>query len=414
MKIDDQAVLEAQAKKQINQKYRSLYKKDPKGRKEVRKKLEEDIHRVGKVSRDVYRQIGWFPETMINDLYGSFKEFLRAVGLEESRETRKRTNDVAKKVSEETVQDYAEEYIEPHYGKWAPSYRKRHGTRTVIVGSDFHGPFVDPFALRVWLDVVKMVQPDGVVFNGDIVDFPEVSRFLSLPGSSDLCLQTEIDFVREEIFKKTVEVMPEDSWRTYHLGNHEQRLVRYIAGSAPKLASLRCLQWDALLGLDDLKVELVFGGSWMAPRARDKKTNIKKTWQLYYDCFAVHHGISIAKNAWEKELQRFGYSGTHGHVHRPALFTTSTLAKPCLSWTNTGMLAGFAVGKEYVETPSQWNMAFGVFTINAKLGIVSPQLVLISEDFATFCGVTWKPTKKEINKRRDLWAPDGKVKGLVR
>ena len=78
------------------------------------------------------------------------------------------------------------------------------------------------------------------------------------------------------------------------------------------------------------------------------------------------------------------------------------------------MLAGYAVGKEYVETPSQWNMAFGVFTLNAKLGIVSPQLVLISEDFATFCGQVWKPTKKEIDIRRALWEPNGKVTGLSR
>ena len=45
----------------------------------------------------------------------------------------------------------------------------RTGRLEVIVGSDFHSWFVDPFALRVFLDTIEMVQPDIVVLNGDPV-----------------------------------------------------------------------------------------------------------------------------------------------------------------------------------------------------------------------------------------------------
>ena len=147
----------------------------------------------------------------------------------------------------------------------------------------------------------------------------------------------------------------------------------------------------------------------MAPRQKDRVENVGKTFKVYYDTLVVSHGRSIAANAMAEELRRFGLSGTSGHTHRPGVWTAPTLANPGLSWTSTGMMAGFAVGKDYVDGPSSWTMGFAVFTIDPVAGLVVPQPVMIYEDFATFAGHVFRPTAEERATRRRMWGENGNV-----
>ncbi len=373
---------EASKARKANRKLREAYKSDSEKAENIRQKLIADLKRVWKhphnpfrgfsASRDRYRQLGHFPEVMVTDLFGNHQEFQRAAGIRDARGTTKVKNLTAKLHAEAEILKYAKEYIEPYYGVWDRRTRATTGVKTVVVISDAHGKFIDPFAKEVMFDVVRMVQPDGVVANGDMVDFPKVGRFTEIPGAGNLSLQDELDFVREEIFRPLTNLCP-DAYRIYVMGNHEQRLVRYLADTAPELADLRCLRWDRLLEIDEMGWELVFGGNWLAPRQGDRTRNIRRTWKVLHDCFVVTHGASIAKNAMESEIQRYGMSGTSGHTHRPGLWTLPTLAGKHLSWTSTGMLASFAVGKDYMaKSPSAWTMGFAVFTIDPKTKTVTP------------------------------------------
>ena len=161
---------------------------------------------------------------------------------------------------------------------------------------------------------------------------------------------------------------------------------------------------------------MVFGGNWMAPTQKHRNENVKKTFKVYYDSLAVHHGQSIAKNAWEVELQRFGMPITCGHTHRPAVFYSGNLANPNLSATHTGMMAGYAVGKEYAVCPdaSNWTMGFAAFTIDPANGIVVPQPITIYDEFATFSGRVWRPTEKMREIRRSMWGEGGDVTAHIR
>lgn len=408
----------AAQERQVNRELRQEYRGSRRKRDMVRDKLIADLQRVYNhpdnpysgwaASRKRYRELGHYPEIFVTDIFGTHAEFERAAELRDLRGTRKVKNLTANLHTEKEIREYAEECVMSHVGKWDRRYRDKNGVKHVIVGSDFHGQFVDPLALQVWFDVVQMVKPDLVVFNGDVVDFPEVGRYTQMPGAGNLSLQDELDFVKDHIFAPTRKLVPKVPI-TYHIGNHEQRLIRYIASTSPELASLRNLRWDVLLDLDELDIELVFGGNWMAPKQRDRKENIKRTWKVYYDSLVVFHGHSIAKNAWEVELRRFGMPVTCGHTHRPAVYWDATLAQPHLSATHTGMMAGYAVGKDYVPTPSAWTMGFALFTIDPGAGIVIPQPIMISEDFATFSGHIWRPTEKARALRRKMWGEGGDV-----
>ncbi len=409
------ASLAREANKKLRQEYRSSRVK----REKARDLLIADLLRVYNhpanpyagwaASRKRYRELGHFPEIMVTDLFGTHAEFERAAGLRQKRGTSKVTLLTSRLHTEKEIREYAEETVMGSVGRWESAYTKKDGVRHVVVGSDFHGQMADPFAMRVWFAALKIVKPDLVVFNGDVVDFPTVGRFSQIPGAGALSLQDEIDFVKQEIFAPTRAIVGDATPMTYHIGNHEHRLVRYLADTAPELADLRCLRWDTLFGIDDHKIEMVFGGNWLAPRQRDRIENVGKTFKVYYDTLVVSHGRSIATNAMAEELKRFGLSGTSGHTHRPGVWTAPTLANPGLSWTSTGMMAGYAVGKDYVDGPSGWTMGFAVFTVDPGCGLVVPQPVMIYEDFATFAGHVWRPNELERATRRRMWGENGNV-----
>jgi hypothetical protein len=410
----EEACRKADLKQEENRAKRDQYRKDDKLKAKMRAALIKDLLRVydhpdnpysgWAASRKRYRELGWYPEIIVTDLFGTHTEFERAAGLRDKRGTSKVKLAIARLHTEKEIERYAEETIMPHVNKWNKAYRDRTGIKTVATISDAHGPYIDPLVKRAWLDTLKILKPDGIIFDGDIVDFPEVSRHTKMPGDGSLVIQEELDFVREEIFRPSIQASPK-SWRTYHIGNHEQRLVRYIADTAPALASLRCLRWDRLLELDELKIELVFGGSWLAPRQKDRTENIKRTFKVYYDCFAVTHGKSCAKNAMEEELKRYQFSGASGHTHRPGLWTMPTLRNPNLSWTSLAMAAGYSVGKNYVEGPGAWTMGFGFHVIDPGAGIVIPMPVFGYEDMIAvgMTGKVYRPTPEEKEIRRQQW-----------
>lgn len=387
---------------------------EPDLHKEVRSLLVEDLRRVFNdphnpyrgfaASRQRYRQLGWYPEILVVDVFGNHEEFQRAAGLRDSRGTTNVRNTIAKLATERCVQEYAEASVLTEGRNLADLDDKQQwkGLKKILVGSDFHSQFVDPFALQVFLDSIDIVKPDLVVLNGDVVEFSSVSRHTKMPGAANLSLQGEIDFCRENILRPVRE-RAGDVPVTWHIGNHEHRLVRYLADVAPDLAELRCLDWKTLFTIDDLGIEMIFGGDFMAPAQWQRRNDVeKRTWRIYYDSWAVTHGNSTSRHSAAQELSRFGISGTSGHSHRPQMFSRPTATCPTATWMTTGMLAGFAVGHHYVQGPSAWTMGFGFVVIDPERRIVIQEPVTVHEHLATFMGRVWRPTKKVLEARSEM------------
>lgn len=360
-------------------------------------------------SRQRYRQLGHYPEILVVDAFGNHDEFLREAGLRDKRNTTKVRNKGALLHTHQKIADYAAEELTPFHGAFQGELPE--GVIHCAVASDFHSKFVDPFALRVWHEVLKIVKPAQVVLNGDVVDFPQISRHRKLPGHFSLGLQEEIDFARERILRPVREILP-DSNILFTIGNHEYRLVNYIADTAPDLAALAVyddagkkinVTFESLFGLNALKIGLVCRQNFLAPYNKQKKRELQENWVTIADSLVVTHGMSCAKFAADEQLKRYQKSGTSGHTHRPQVITANSLGTGALSWTSTPMMASFAVGADYVSEPSQWNMGFSIFTIDSKKKLVVPQMVLVHEDFASFAGHVWRPTKAELKEREALW-----------
>jgi hypothetical protein len=120
----------------------------------------------------------------------------------------------------------------------------------------------------------------------------------------------------------------------------------------------------------------------------------------------VTHGIALGKTASVEQMERYKMSGTSGHTHRPQIFTGNSLGTGPLSWMSTPMMAGFAVGRDYVADPSQWNMGFGEAVIHR--GQVSQRLILIHPTWAEASGRVWEATPEEIAADHGLWQVNSK------
>jgi predicted phosphodiesterase len=340
---------------------------------------EPDNRFKGTCSRARYKKFGYYPEEVVVDLFGNHAEFQRMAGLRDNRTTTQYRNRRAKLKTEERIAGYIHTEVMPWVGVFQRKEPKEH--MSLLVGSDFHGQEVDGFALAVFLDVARRTQPDVICLNGDVLDFYEPSRWSRNP-SRLLDLQGEIDWTVENIFKPLRSACP-DAQIDFFVGNHEYRLVRYLADTAPALASLDCLSFPKLLKLKEYKINLVHNASALDVKA----TDYKEDWKVYGGCFTVTHGKFGGQYPAAKELALQGGSGTSGHVHTPQYFCKPTDREPYADWLITPMMANRVHhGKEFVQGPSRWLTGFAYIDLFPERGVSLPQLILQKAGIMAFGG----------------------------
>lgn len=104
---------------------------------------------------------------------------------------------------------------------------------TVVIASDIHIPFQDNAAVRSFIEYCKKKQPEVVVLNGDVLDMFMLSRFTKGEGRNPLeemtMCQGFLDSLRKAVPNADI---------YYVIGNHENRLEKYVLNKAPELASL--------------------------------------------------------------------------------------------------------------------------------------------------------------------------------
>jgi hypothetical protein len=226
------------------------------------------------------------------------------------------------------------------------------GTKLIIV-NDLQIPFEDPKTLRAVERFWDDLRPDIEVYNGDLIDFYNVSSFDKNP-SRRFKLQDELDATRTWLYRRA-EANP-DARRIEDDGNHEDRLRRYLWKYGKELSGLRALELDSLLGFDELKVEHLPYGSVIDLLG-----------------YRIEHGHkSSTSRAYPVNVARFqalatGSSGLCGHTHRFSTYSW-TDARGSHSYIENGCLCRFNM--EYAPFPN-WQQAFTYgFVHNNKVHLV--------------------------------------------
>lgn len=224
---------------------------------------------------------------------------------------------------------------------------------TAIIGSDFHIWPGDPSTcLRAFKKFVADIQPNIVILNGDVMDFPRISRhpqnWESAPDP-----QEEIEAAQDHLNDIT-QACSKRTRRLWTLGNHDARFESMIANSAPQYR-----------GVKGVHLSDHFAG-----------------WEKAMSCFInegleggatmVKHRLKGGMNATRANALNAGVSVVTGHLHSQNVRPLSDYNR----FDRYGVDTGCVADKEhrafsYTEDgPLDWRSGFALLTY--KDGVLMP------------------------------------------
>jgi hypothetical protein len=228
----------------------------------------------------------------------------------------------------------------------------------VLIGSDAHiWPGKPTTAMRAFAKFAKDYEPSIVILNGDVLDFPQVSRHppighLQLPDLAD-----EIEAAKEQLH--VLELAVRRSCRlVWTLGNHDSRFETRLATVAPEYARLH-------------------GHS-----LKDHFPAWSACWRCdINDSVVVKHRFKGGDNAPFNNALRSGKTMVTGHLHSQKV-TPLTDYNGDRWGVDTGCMADPHARAfiDYTEAgPLNWRSGFSVLTFREGK-LLPPELVTVWDD----------------------------------
>ena len=222
---------------------------------------------------------------------------------------------------------------------------------------DPHGVFVDDAAFECALRFGHRHRPDLVVCGGDFVDFYQLSSFDKDPQRL-LDLQADCDAAAHLLHK--VRRSFKHAVIYFLVGNHEDRLRRFLWKHAPALKSLRSLELPRLLKLGENNIIYQPHGTIKIRKLLFKHGNL------------VRRGAGATARA---ELDAEGISGVSGHTHRIGS-ASKTNRGGRYTWLESGCLCKLT--PEYMpgQVPDwQQGLSYGFFTAGDRFSISTAHII---------------------------------------
>lgn len=225
----------------------------------------------------------------------------------------------------------------------------------VLVGSDAHiWPGPQTTAMRGFVKFCKELQPRIVSMNGDVLDFPQISRHPPIGHNHLPTVEDEIRAAQEQL---TVieDAAPSNSKKVWSLGNHDGRLETRLATVAPEFARLHGFS------LKD------YFPAWAA------------CWSTFINQNTViKHRYKGGAGATRANALNSGLSMITGHLH-----SANVRGLTDYNGTRWGMDTGCLADPtaqafvDYTEDGAlDWRAAFGVLTFHKGV-LLQPELALV-------------------------------------
>jgi hypothetical protein len=244
-------------------------------------------------------------------------------------------------------------------------------TGCVIVAGDAHyWPGPASLMHKALIAFCKEMKPAALVYNGDVLDFPQISRHPPIGWTSLPTVADEIEAAQERLSE--VERAAFKTEKIWNLGNHDSRLETRLATVAPEFAKLHGV------------------------RLHDHFPNWKTAWSTHInDSVIVKHRFKSGIHATHNNALWAGRSMITGHLH-------SAKVTPLSDWNGTrygvdgGCIAdtdaqAFVDYTEDAAAGGNWRSAFVVLTFKGGL-LLHPELVLKwNDDSVQFRGEIIKP-----------------------
>ncbi len=247
---------------------------------------------------------------------------------------------------------------------------------TALIIPDLQVPLHDkPYVERL-LSLTRNINPDKLLFIGDLSDSTEVSRWVKgKPGEYTGQFQNACDKVAD-VVRRFHDAAPEAEL-SVQLGNHDTRIEDYLEQGAPALLEQRSLKVESLFGFDAVGA-----------------TAHRKPYEFFPGVLAVHgHEESYSSVPGKYGLDainRYGLSVVYGHTHRPLLVTNSRGYDGRVE-TQFAMNVGHGMDTrkaDYIKSGHMnWCRAAGVVTYDN--GRLYPELVLSLDGTFQYNGVVY-------------------------
>lgn len=227
----------------------------------------------------------------------------------------------------------------------------------VLVGSDAHiWPGPRSTAIRAFLHYIKELRPKAIILNGDVLDFPRISRHAPIGWEKNPKPIEEIE-AAQDILHDIEQAAGRGVRKIWPLGNHDARFESNIAQHCPEYALIHGIhlrdhfpQWE---------------GCWMAIINND---------------VAVTHRFKGGIHAPHNNTLWAGMNFVTGHLHSQKADPITDL-RGTRYGIDTGCLADIYAQcfRNYTEeSPRNWIAGFGVFTFRSGL-FMPPEFVKVMD-----------------------------------
>lgn len=229
---------------------------------------------------------------------------------------------------------------------------------SIIIGSDAHiEPGPPSTAMRAFVHFIKEMKPKCVILNGDVMDFPRISKHSPIGWEKMPEPAAEIEAAQEQLYE--IEKAAGRVEKIWTLGNHDARFESTLHRVAPDYA-------------------------------RINGVHLKDHFPLWSPCWRV----DINKDVVVKHRFKGGIHATHnnvlwggksfitGHLHSLQVRPFSDYTENIKWGVDTGCLAdvGARAFLDYTEAgPKNWRSGFVVLTFHKGV-LLQPELVIVYDD----------------------------------
>ena len=249
--------------------------------------------------------------------------------------------------------------------------------KVAMIVPDLQVPLHDSGFVEKLISVADYLQPDILLFIGDLTDSTEVGRWVKgRSGEYTGNLQAAFDEAAD-IVARFRNAVGDDCEMILQDSNHDSRTQEYIESNAPALSSLRSLDLRGLIGLDANAVSLVRGPYGFMPSVVSAHGH-----ERAYSSIPGKYGID--------RVREYGTNLVYGHTHTPLLVTTAVGtgdSRQTLWAMNVGHGMDMSKAGYLKDGYATWCQAFGLVTWDGE--IAHPELVLAPNGKFHWEGRAW-------------------------
>lgn len=224
-----------------------------------------------------------------------------------------------------------------------------------LIGSDAHiWPGERSTAIRAFIHFIKELRPKAVILNGDVLDFPRISRHAPIGWEKNPQPAAELE-AAQDILHDIEQACGRGVRKIWPLGNHDARFESHVAQHCPEYANVHGIHLSDHFGLWEC--------CWLA---------------MINDNVAVKHRFKSGIHAPHNNTLWSGKTMVTGHLHSQKVYPLTDYNGTRYG-VDTGCMADIyaAAFRNYTEeSPRNWRAGFGVFTFKNGF-LLPPELVTV-------------------------------------